>query len=292
MAIVPAKVITLENGGQKVASAVEKGGVNTVEGMLACLSTGGVFDPSVIPKELAEKIIFADGESLQKKFDDGKLGGTSSASAVSYHNTTYTNVEAALDALLYVAPVITSFTNDVGTVEIGSTVNDVNLAWAYNKTMTTQVINQSVGDIPAGTFTAALTGLALVANRTWTLSASDGTNTVTRNTSISFMNKRYWGVSSATLLSVADILALSQEFASGRAQTKTMNATGGKYLYFVMPTAFNCDPSKFKINGLYNSAWVKVTDAAFTNTSGHTSSYDIFRSQNLQTGSNIAVEIV
>jgi len=241
------------------------------------------------------KIAYDDlDDSLQEKIDlaSGTSGPTGiTASSIYYHNTSYATVEAALDKLLYVTPAITSFTNDVNTVELGQTVDTVTLNWATNKVPDSQFIDQGVGTISVGTTSKALTGLALTVSKTWNLSIADATTTVAKSTSISFLNKVYYGVSALTTLADSDILNLTGVFAATRNQSRTMDATGGKYLYFVVPSAFNCTINKFKVGGLYNSAFELVT-RTFVNASGYSTSYDIFRSSIIQTGSSILVEIV
>ena len=54
-------------------------------------------------------------------------GIISDASEVAYNNATYTTVEAALNELLYVAPVISSFTNNVNSLEKGATLQSLTL---------------------------------------------------------------------------------------------------------------------------------------------------------------------
>jgi hypothetical protein len=202
-----------------------------------------------------------------------------SALSVPYSNNSYATVAAALDALLYVPLAITSFTNNTGNVEIGSTVNGVVLTWAYNKAVTSQSINQGIGSLPVGDRTAS-DPTVLTSSRTWALSASDGTTPVNGNTSVTFLNKRYWGVSALTSLSDAQIIALNSELAATRVQSRTF-APSGNYIYFAWPTSFGTPT--FTVNGLLNTAWTLVT-RAFVNGSGHSSSYDIYRSNNLLTG--------
>jgi len=218
---------------------------------------------------------------------------TSMADAdVTHPNSTYDTVKKALDYLLYSAPLISSFTNNVNIAEIGSTVANVNLNWAVNKTMVSQSINNGVGAIDVGVTTKQLTALNITTATSWALTVTDDVNaTAVKTTSIAFQNKRYWGTSANDVLTNAQILALGSEFATSSVTTKALDASGGKYLYFAVPTSFALDVSKFKIGGLSNSDWVKTT-ISFTNASGYTSSYDVFRSGNLQTGSDIAVAIV
>lgn len=214
-------------------------------------------------------------------------GGATTAADVSYVGA-YPNVQEALDALFYVAPNITSFTGGSNN-EIGSTVNNVNLAWAINKAIASQSINQGIGSLDAALRELALTSQGITSNRTYTLTVSDGTNQDQASTTVAFLNKRYWGVSAETTLDDAEIIALSQELSSSRLQSRTFDCTGGRYFYFAFPASFGT-PS-FRVGGLAFSDMTVVT-RDFTNASGHTSSYQIWRSTNLQTGAAIPVEVL
>lgn len=207
-----------------------------------------------------------------------------SAFDIPYSNATYDTVAEALDALFYVATAITSFTNSGGSVEIGGSVASVNLAWAYNKAVTSQSLNQSIGSLPIGDRAYTDTG-PFTTTRTWTLSATDGTTPVSGNTTLSFLNKRYWGTNSLTSLTDGQIIALNKELSSSRVQSRSLSPSAA-YIYFAWPTSFGTPT--FTVNGLLNTAWTLVT-RAFVNASGFSSSYDIYRSNNLLTGTFVVV---
>lgn len=212
----------------------------------------------------------------------------STAENVSYLNGDITTVQEALDQLLYVAPRISSFTGG-NTYEIGSTVNTVTLNWTLNKTVTSQSLNQGIGAIDATLRTYTISDAALTSNTTYTLTVSDGTNSATASTSLYFRYKRYWGTSANTELTNEEILALSQEYSTSRTQSRTFDCSGGQYFYLVIPTEF-CSGISFKVNGLAFSAVVANT-IEFTNASGYTASYNVYRPTNIQTGSAINVEV-
>jgi hypothetical protein len=255
--------------------------------MIYQASTGGSQSSTIISynnlddnlKKIIDSIS-SGGAGITLPIDDAK---------VSHNDPNYPTVDAALDYLLYKAPQITSFTNNVNVVEMGTTVTDVVLNWTLNKTVTSQNI-AGVGDIAVGTTTKELTPLMLTSDASWTLTVSDGTNSVTKTTGVKFENKAYWGTSASTTLDNAGVLALNNAFATNYDMDKTLDATGGKYMYFAVPTSFGLDTSKFKVGGLANSDWVKTT-IDFTNASGYKTSYDVFRSGNIQTGSAIEVVI-
>lgn len=210
---------------------------------------------------------------------------------VNHDNPDYPTVDSALDYLLYKAPAVSAFTNNVNVVEMGSTVNAAILNWSFNKTMVSQIITD-IGDIPVATTTKSLSGLNLTIDKTWTLTGTDEKGAVvSKTTSINFRNKRYWGVSANPSLVDADILALSgSEFATDYKASKTFDASGGKYIYFIVPSTFGLDNTHFKMGGLANSDWIKTT-VQFKNASGYSTSYDIFRSTNIQSGAAILIDV-
>jgi hypothetical protein len=201
------------------------------------------------------------------------------ATQMPYDNPTYQTVATALDALLYVPLQLTSFSNNINTVEIGGSTTNVVLTWAYNKAVTAQSINQGFGSLPVGQRTAT-DGSTFSTNRTYSLTATDGSTPVNGSTSVTFMQKRYWGTSANTTLNDAQIIALNSEFASSRSQSRIITAAA-EYIYFAYPASFGT--ASFTVNGLPNTAWTLVT-RAFVNASGYSESYNIYRSNNLLTG--------
>ena len=83
---------------------------------------------------------------------------------------------------------------------------------------------------------------------------------------------------------------MPSKLASGKNMSASINCSGGKYIYIAMPAAFGLTKNNFKIGGLANSAWT-VTTMDVTNAHGHKASYTVFRSENLQNGSAIKVDI-
>lgn len=98
-----------------------------------------------------------------------------------------------------------------------------------------------------------------------------------------FKYKKYWGTSSKSALTNSDILALG---GSTWADSRTMGATtfdctGGKYVYYVIPSSLGTP--EFWVGGLKNTD-VVTTSATVTNASGGTTTYQIMRLTNIQTG--------
>lgn len=231
------------------------------------------------------------------------------ANEIQYGNSTYPTVQAALDHLLYVAPSIVTHTNRVtygtaapynqsisgtattNTIEIGNTVSRVELFWSLNKTVTSQSLAYTGGSI--GSIAATLraydhTGQSFTTSRTYTLTVGDGTSTDnTPTTAVSISHKRYWGVAANATLTDQQVIALSSEFSSSRAQTRNGMVASGQYIYFAYPEAWGA--ATFTVNGLPNTDWVLV-QRAFVNASGNSTTFRIYRSGNLLTGTyNVVV---
>ena len=223
----------------------------------------------------------------------GTIGGTTpnatltiSATTVPYNNITYPTVDAALSHLLYVSPLINSFTNSVNNIEKGSTVSSTVLNWTVNKTMTTESLNQGIGSITPTLLTYTDTA-TYTTNRTYTLTVGDGTNTVSANTSISFLDSNYYGVNANTTLNDSQINALSSQLQTTRAQTRNGISPSAQYIYICYPASYGT--ATFTVNGLVNTDW-NLTVQNHTNVSGSTTSYNVYRTNNLLTGTyNIVV---
>lgn len=235
-------------------------------------------------------------DSLNKRFvtdsditlllnTSGVNSGDQTAETVTY--TESLSVKDVLDQLLYVTPLVTL--SGGSSYEKGETVASVALTWTINKDIISQSLNNGIGSIiPVSTRNYTHSSQSITSNRTYTITVNDGTNNAISSTSVVFYSKRYWGVSENTSLNDAQIIALSSEFSTSRVQTRTFDCTGGKYFYFAFPSSFGT-PS-FTVNGLSFSD-VNLTTQNFTNSSGYTESYYVYRCNNLQNSNSILVGV-
>jgi len=219
-----------------------------------------------------------------------------------YPGLNYTNVNEALSDLIGTAisnptnpntPQVL-LTNDVNQVEAGTVVSAITFNWTLSKgTITAQSLTD-VGTLTSTLRTYSLTGLNITTQKSYVLSYSltylgySGTINDSAATTISFARKRYWGLSDATTLTDADIIGLTSEFSAVRTQSRVFNPTA-QYIYFAWPSTFG--DAIFKFNGLTNSAWI-LTSRVFVNASGGATTYNIYRSQYQQNGSNIVIEVL
>lgn len=183
--------------------------------------------------------------------------------------------------LKYKAIEISSFSNNKNTAEMGSTVNEVTLSWVLNKTPEKLTIDgvEQAADITS----LALTGLGIIGTKTWKLEVTDERGaTATKTTSISFLNGAYYGISSIPDAYDSDfILSLTKTLTSTRARSFTVNPGENEYIYYCVPTRFG--DCTFYMGG-FEGGITKVATFDFTNASGYTESYDVYRSDNPKLG--------
>ena len=192
-----------------------------------------------------------------------------------------------IDDLAYVPIAINTFTNNINTVEMGSTVTEVVLNWTYNKTP--KVASLDAEQIDVNLKTKTLTGQSIKTNKTFTLSATDERDkTVKKTTAISFLNGVYWGVGvAAPTLNSAFILSLTKGLQGSRAKTFTVNAGVGQHIYYAIPTRYGA--AAFNVGG-FDGGFTKAGTIEFTNGSGYKENYDIYKSDNANLG-NTTVKV-
>lgn len=231
-------------------------------------------------------------DDMKARIDAASSGGVTLPIAdedVNHAHPKYDTVKKALDFLLYVEPKV-SISNSVGTVEKGSIISNVSLSFTVNKDMQSVIIDHGIGDVK-GLTSKKLTAQNISTDTTYTITATDAEGkSVTASTSIRFLDSVYYGASTLTTITDSALISMTSKLASNKAMSATFNCSGGKYIYIAMPASFGLTKNNFKIGGLANSAWT-VTTMDVTNAHGHKASYTVFRSENLQNGSAIKVDI-
>lgn len=272
----------------------DKVNVSDIETTISSASDNPVAS-SALYTEFAKKVDIQQGTANEGKVlkvnDEGNLvladpsALGADAASISYTNASYSsldNVKKALDNLLekvyYVDPAIDSFTMTPSTTEyeIGSTVDTLTFAWTYNKSIVSQTLTDcTLADENVRTATYSSTPIS--SNKTFTLTASDGTKTVTASKSITFKNKIYWG--SAALpetFTSAFILALTgKKFATNYKGSYDITVGSGEYGFVCCPASWNI-PNICKIGG-FATQLVDCGSISFTNSSGASSLYKIVR---------------
>lgn len=196
-------------------------------------------------------------------------------------------LEEQMGDLLYKAIAFTGGSATPGEAEVGASVASVVLKWTTNKTPATLTLDGTA--LGTTETTRTMTG-PFTANKTWALRATDERGaTATRNLSLTFKNKVYWGVGTATGTGITDafVLGLSgKQFATGRGRTFTANAGAGQYIYYVFPKAWGTPT--FKVGG-FEGGFALDREWEHTNASGGKAQYQAWRSTNASLGNTTVV---
>ena len=213
---------------------------------------------------------------------------------------------------LYKAIAINSLTLNRNSVyEVGEPVTGFDATWVLNKTPAEQtitvpgatgsedtVIIENIGaDVRS---TTALTGYAA---ELWSgvkkQVKTSGTVTValtvkddrgaaaSKTASIQWLNGVYTGAAAApATIDSAFIRTLTKSLPGGRAKTFTVNAATGAYIWYACPVRYGTPA--FNVGG-FDGGFGKVATLDYTNPSGYTESYQVWRSDNAGLGSTTVV---
>lgn len=226
----------------------------------------------------------------------GGTGGSGTAEDTTYTNENfpqYDNVDLALDALFnkvyYVKPNCSlSATPSGGTFEMGTTITaPITFTWTTNKSITSQTLTGcTLADASVRT---AIYNTNVTADKTFTLSVSDGENSSSSSVSYKFLNNVFWG--SASTVETYDstfISALSnKKLASAVKGTYSFNIASGEYGFWAVPS--NMTISSVWIGGFE----VTVDDlgtVSYTNAQGYTRDYKLYKTGKASLGA-ISAEI-
>ena len=228
-----------------------------------------------------------------------------------------TSVTDALDKILFpfVNPSFSSFTisgksstYELGDSLVGTAGETVTFSWGVN---TIGNISNSVGyDIIDVTNSNTNLTTNLLPNTTLTTSINIGyqitrtsigsyqfkivgtdteSNTFNKTKTYSWSPRRHWGTSPNTSLNSAEILGLaSNELSNGYTQTRSMDGNG-EYVYFCWLESLG-DTSGFLVGNLPNSAFTKQI-VSHTNQYGYTENYITYRTDTVQFGTGISIEV-
>lgn len=197
---------------------------------------------------------------------------------------------------LYKAIAVNSLTlNKDSVYEIGAAVTGLDAVWVLNKTPAEQTITVPedtviIENIGANVrSTTELTGSAATQwNGIKTQEKTSGTLTVvltvkddrgaaaSKTASIQWLNGVYTGAAA-----VLSFRAMTKSLQSDRVKTFTVNAGAGEYIWYACPGRYGT-PS-FNVGG-FDGGFSKVGTLNYTNPSGYTENYQVWRSDNAGLG--------
>ncbi len=207
---------------------------------------------------------------------------------ISYTNELHPNIKSladAMDELLYVPPSILYFMSSKGATiyEIGTVIEaPIVFTWEYNKAIVSQSLSHCNVSNPSVRSIAYTSNIS--SDKSFILTGNDGKNTTSNVLSFEFRHKVFWGASpipteynSKFILSFRD-----NEFAVNRFKTDLELTIGvNNYFYYCYPSSWG--EAVFNVGG-FDGGVSLVATVQFTNESGYTTPYYVYRSDNPNIG--------
>lgn len=185
--------------------------------------------------------------------------------------------------LQYIPIEILAFSNNIGVAEKGSTLNELTLKWQLNKDPETILMNGQVRADLKTLRSLTLKDRALTADKTFMLQVRDEKGkTAQKNTSVVFQNGVYYGVSEIPEeVNNTFILSLSRSLQGSRTKTFSTTSTEDQYIWYAFPSRYGTPV--FNVGG-FDGGFTKAASISFTNASGYTEEYAVYRSDNSNLG--------
>ena len=225
-------------------------------------------------------------KNLQLQINNINATTGKKAKEVIYESDEFTNVQDALDSLLYKSPTVTSLTTTYSggtTLEMGTVLANVTFNWAYNKNITSQAFANVSLDPSVRTYTY---NRGIFNTTTLSLTASDGKNSCSKSITFTYANRIFYGVSSTSTYNTALLKSLSNTLSNSKARSFTVNAGSNQYIFYAVPNRLG--GCKFAVNG-FEGGFEKVATISYTNSQSYTESYDIYKSDNPSLGNTTVV---
>lgn len=244
--------------------------------------------------EAGKILIVSDDGSIT--FTDPAASSGDSAENIAYVNadySQYSNVDLALDALFakvyYVKPTCSLSANPTGgTFEMGTIITaPIVFNWTTNKPITSQTLTGfTLDDVTVRTATYETD---ISADKTFTLSVSDGENSASSSVSYKFMNNVFWGsAAAADDYDSAFVDALSNKKLTNSVKgTYSFNVAAGEYGFWAVPS--NMTISTVWIGG-FEVTVESVGTISYLNSKGYTRDYNLYKTGQSGLGS-ISAEI-
>lgn len=193
-----------------------------------------------------------------------------------------TQVKSILDELTYKSISCVSYTINPSNSELGSVVSYVELKWEFNKEPTSQAINGENLDPQLRIKTYKNTSTTTSFN----LIAGDGKTSINKSVTLSFLNGKYYGSRMEGEYTDSFVKSLNKVLTTNRRGSFTTTCNKSQFIFFAIPTRFG-EPS-FTVGG-FTGGFTKVATVDFTNASGYTEPYNIYKSDYSNLGNTTVV---
>lgn len=264
-----------------------------------------------------EKIVLKEYVLSGPQGEDGEKGDTGetvafpiAASNISVTNAGFSTAQEIFDFLLYIAPVISSFSTGIVLFEnrLASHVSadfDISFAWSLNKSITVQTLTGPIEMTPVALDPADRGKLVTMTNfntnRSFTLEVDDGearANSVVSSTiNIEFTNRVYFGDSVIPGLIDADFIKTLPSIIQKTFDLETISTTTtDTYWWIAVPVAYGApyvqdDFTGFPIDMQDPLPFTIGNGNQFVNDLDHAEDYNLYRTTNDNLGAGIQIKV-
>lgn len=190
-------------------------------------------------------------------------------------------IKAELGNMTFIPIDITYFNHELGVLEKGRELTELDLYWTCSKTPTSLTLDDEAVDIESP---IKLTG-SFTENTTFKLVAGDGKTQDEATTTLDFVDGVYYGVSNTTSYDSALIATLIQILSTEKSQTFTVTAGEEQSIFIAAPADVEY---AFSVGGFSGGFHVAAT-IDYTNQYNRTTSYKIYKSDNTNLGTTTVV---
>ena len=190
-------------------------------------------------------------------------------------------IKEELSNMTFIPIDITSFEHRLGAVEKGSTISNLELYWECSKVPTSLLLNgEAVGLNNPIVLTTDYT-----TNTEFKLVAGDGKTQDEAITTLDFVDGLYYGVSDTAIYDSILINNLEQILSTEKAQTFEVTAGLTQSIFIAAPAALSYAFS----GGGFTGGFHEVATLDYTNRHNYTTSYKIYKSDNMNLGTTTVV---
>lgn len=193
---------------------------------------------------------------------------------------TYKEITASLSVTPYIA-------------EMGQSVKNAELTWSISKDTKHVALYLPGGKgafVPRNGVYQYIDDVEYTSDATWTLKAIEADEkgaTATATATLSFYNGVYYGAAAEPeTYSSNFILGLTKTLRNNKLPSFSANAGVGQYIYYCLPKRMGT--CSFKVGG-FDGGFTLVKELNFTNASGYTETYYIYRSDNAALGTTSVI---
>ena len=250
--------------------------------------------------KMARKDRAALAVRVKKLEDEGGGGGGGGGVSKEYVDESVSGVREYVDNLVNYSAITGTLTlsgtvpaSSGGKLEKGQSLTQATLSWSFSKDPaegTASLTDHGAISAKTGSTTLAYDP-PVTTGKTWTLTGKEtpvpgkSQAQVTKSVSVQFLNGVYYGKAAAPA-SVDSAFILGSGFtktlSASRVASFSVNAAAGEYIWYALPESIGA--CAFKVGG-FDGGFTLVDTILFTNASGFSENYRVYRSDNAGLGS-------